>query len=206
MSGGYEEGYKNCPCFWGREPGSLLKILSNFKTDFRNLRVLDLGCGEGKNSIYFARRGAFVRALDISKKAIENAKKAWPDDKQILWEIADAESIELLKEEHDIVVSYGLLHCLKSKENIIELIEKLKKTTKTGGYQIVCAFNDRFQDLSAHPGFNPTLLSHSFYLKSFSDWEILNVSDSDLEETHPHNNLKHKHSLTRLIARKANKK
>ena len=203
MDGGYEEGYKNCSCFWGREPGSLLKVLDNYVSDFQNLRVLDPGCGEGKNSIYFAHRGASVRAFDISRKAIENAKKAWPDEKNIHWEIADVERVEFLKEDHDIVVSYGLFHCLRSQDKISEIIKKLKWTTKKGGYQIVCAFNDRFQDLSAHPGFTPTLLNHDFYLGAFSDWEVINVSDSDLEETHPHNNLKHKHSLTRLIARKS---
>ncbi|WP_176723208.1 class I SAM-dependent methyltransferase [Lysinibacillus sphaericus] len=33
-------------------------------------RVLELGCGSGRNSIYMARQGCSVSALDISKKAI----------------------------------------------------------------------------------------------------------------------------------------
>ena len=31
---------------------------------------------------------------------------------------------------------------------------------------------------------------------------MLEVSDTDLVETHPHNQVRHTHSMTRLIARK----
>lgn len=38
--------------------------------DLRGARLLDLGCGNGEYSLYFAARGAQVTAIDVSKVAI----------------------------------------------------------------------------------------------------------------------------------------
>jgi len=78
LDGGYDEGYRACPCFWGDKPGSLvaqLLIEQNFAGKF----VLDLGCGEGKNAAAFARAGASVTAIDCSELAISNGKAAFRD-------------------------------------------------------------------------------------------------------------------------------
>jgi SAM-dependent methyltransferase len=40
-----------------------------------NLRVLDLGCGTGKNSIFLAERGSAVTGVDISETALDYAAK-----------------------------------------------------------------------------------------------------------------------------------
>jgi len=45
------------------------------ESNFSGLKVIDLGCGEGKNALYFAERGAEVVGIDISRVAIEHAKQ-----------------------------------------------------------------------------------------------------------------------------------
>lgn len=39
-------------------------------------KVLDIGCGAAPMSLYFADKGAIVKGIDVSKKAIEENKKA----------------------------------------------------------------------------------------------------------------------------------
>ena len=41
----------------------------------KNAQVLDVGCGEGRNSIFMAKLGNKVDAFDISENGIEKAKK-----------------------------------------------------------------------------------------------------------------------------------
>ena len=71
--GGYDIGYKKCNSFWGTTPSSLiLKLNAEFK-NYQNKSILDIGCGEAKNAIYFAEKGCYVDAFDISEFAIANA-------------------------------------------------------------------------------------------------------------------------------------
>ena len=202
MDGGYDEGYKACNCFWGTQPGSLILRLKEAIGDFKGLRVLDAGCGEGKNAAYLAGLGATVDAFDLSDKAIEHARVLWADHVNVNWEVADARELRISDDSYDIVVAYGLLHCLRTPTEVATLTHRLMKATRKQGFHVVCSFNDRHQELHAHPGFKPVLLPHSFFEALYMNWKLIHSSDTDLHEAHPHNNLPHTHSMTRLIARK----
>lgn len=206
MDGGYDEGYRACPCFWGAEPSSLVTELADLISDFRGLRVLDVGCGEGKNSIFLANKGAEVTAYDVSSIAIEHAIVTAQNAgaESVRFFIGDVREQQHLNGKYDIVVAYGLFHCLKDADEIRHLCRSLQNMTAKGGYFVLCAFNDRAQDLSAHPGFNPTLLAHEEYASLFRSWDLLQIHDRDLFEVHPHNNIPHSHSMTRILAQKGN--
>ena len=203
MNGGYEAGYLACPCFWGRDPGRLVRHLSKYLADFRNIIVLDAGCGEGKNAAFLAKQGAHVRAVDVSEAAIRNGISVFDvREGAIRWEIGDIRTIDLGGEEYDIVIAYGLLHCLPTESDLCKAVHKLQRATKVGGFNVVCALNSRYQELSAHPDLAPTLLAHEGFMALYAGWEILEASDTDLTETHPHNNISHTHSLTRMLTRR----
>jgi ubiquinone/menaquinone biosynthesis C-methylase UbiE len=201
-NGGYDDGYSAMPCFWGKEPGSLVRtFLSQHSVE--GMDVLDLGCGEGKNANAFAKAGSRAVAVDCSKNAIRNGKTAFSNP-MVEWHIADAQCFasSQLNCAYDVLIAYGLLHCLASESAVISLVHEIQRIAKPGGTAIIVAFNNRSQDLSAHPGFDPLLLEHSWYLNAFSDWEIKGATDTDLYETHPHNEIPHHHSLTRMVVRK----
>jgi len=202
LNGGYDDGYRECPCFWGTEPGSLVRRLPEFVSEFRGLEVLDAGCGEGKNAAFLAQQGARVDAFDVSEFAVENGRRQWPDLDGVRWRVADARNEDLPVNHYDIVIAYGFTHCLADKAEVARLVDRLQAACKPTGLHLLVAFNDRRQELEAHPGFHPTLLPHAGYLNLYSGWELLTTSDTDLTETHPHNQIEHTHSMTRLIARK----
>ncbi|MBF0274333.1 MAG: class I SAM-dependent methyltransferase [Nitrospinae bacterium] len=204
-NGGYDLGYKNCGCFWGHKAGSLIYKIDDFINNYKGLNVLDLGCGEAKNAIYLSNKGCFVDAIDISKFAIKNANDRLLKNKRIKLKQADVLKFKLSENHYDIIIAYGLFHCLKEKSEIIYLISKCMNSLKLNGYFIVCAFNSRRQELSiAHKDFKPLLLQHKEYLSFFDKNKILYESDNDLFETHPHNKIPHTHSMTRLIINKLN--
>jgi 2-polyprenyl-3-methyl-5-hydroxy-6-metoxy-1,4-benzoquinol methylase len=167
------------------------------------MQILDAGCGEGKNAVYLAGFSAFVRAIDVSPLAIRNAKMAWGNPPNVTWEIADIRTTVLPRGAYDVIVAYGLLHCLPSVDDVHLTAQRLQEATAPGGYNVICAFNNRTQDLrDAHPNLRPTLLTHDDYRLLYSPWAELAVSDSDLHESHPDRSVPHVHSLTRLLARK----
>ena len=198
----YDAGYALCPCFWGRRPGRLVSELTRLLPSWQDLSVLDLGCGEGKNAAFAAKRGANVLAIDASRLALRNAVAAWPRVSNIHWQHADIREIELLPNAYDVILAYGLLHCLTSESQVLRVVADIQHATIAGGFNVVCAFNSRHQDLRAHPGFVPTLLAHDDYVRLYSTWALDHSTDTDLNETHPHNGIPHTHSMTRLIARK----
>jgi ubiquinone/menaquinone biosynthesis C-methylase UbiE len=197
--GGYDDGYAACPCFWGREPGSLVRTFLSQRS-VNSLRVLDLGCGEGKNALAFANAGASVVAVDCSELALKNGKAAFGTD-NIEWHHDDCVSYLDECNGFDVIVMYGLLHCLRSVDEIAGVIAGAVRATKMGGYHLLVAFNDGAHDLSAHPSFKPTLVSHGFYIRQYDAHTITSAENAVIHETHPNNGIAHFHSLTRLVAR-----
>jgi SAM-dependent methyltransferase len=53
----------------------LLAALEHFGDDIEGARLLDLGCGNGSSSLFFAKRGANVTSVDISEVAIQSLSK-----------------------------------------------------------------------------------------------------------------------------------
>jgi tellurite methyltransferase len=199
-TGGYDDGYSVCPCFWGQAPGSLVRDFLATEPPLKGCTVLDLGCGEGKNANAFATAGALVDAVDCSDLAIANGRRAFPSER-IHWIKSNGIDHLRMCPTYDFVVLYGILHCLPSAQSISELIALAQRKTTAGGIHFVVAFNNGPHDMSAHPGFKPTLVSHAFLCEQYADQTILSQSDSVLREIHPHNQIPHFHSITRIIAK-----
>lgn len=199
-AGGYDDGYSLVPCFWGKSPASLVAQYLKDNSP-AGLKVLDIGAGEGKNANAFAEAGAQVDAIECSSYAIENGIRTFGDNK-INWIEADASKFPIEASIYDIVVSYGLIHCLQSERSAFDLLKKTQQALKVGGDYIMASFNSGSHDLSAHPGFKPLLLDHNWFVEMFENWRIIHLTDSLLYETHPHNEISHHHSITRAWARK----
>lgn len=205
--GQYDIEYKNCSCFWGSEPSKYVKLIPNY---ISSGRALDLGAGEGKNSFYLASLGFKVVAIDVSLYAIRNFinraikesnnKKSKVENIDIIcaditdWPIAD---------KFDVVISYGLLHCLNSEKEIALLIKKMKAATKKRGINVICTFTNELGVPKIQDYLNPTFLPKmALKKKYYNDWQILNYESDVIEHKHPTSKKLHKHSVCRMIARK----
>lgn len=104
-------------------------------------KILDLGCGAGKNSIYFAGHGAQVTGYDFSKVAITVAKER--ADKENLSINFEVRSIgELLPLDHasvDIVLDVMSSHALSNTEQAV-YVSELNRVLKPGGYAFIRTF------------------------------------------------------------------
>jgi 2-polyprenyl-3-methyl-5-hydroxy-6-metoxy-1,4-benzoquinol methylase len=85
------------------------KLLGNL----RGKRVLDVGCGEGSNSVLMAKYGARVTGVDISPGFIEVCKqRAQLDGVEFQTEFlcSPLETVNLATESFDIIWGDGILH------------------------------------------------------------------------------------------------
>lgn len=104
--------------------------LKKMMPDFKDKRVLDLGCGFGWHCIYAASNGArSVVGVDISKKMLEVAKSK-TDSELIKYICMPMEDIDFEEDSFDVVISSLALHYVKSFEDVLS---KIKKCLVKGG-------------------------------------------------------------------------
>jgi len=74
--------------------------------DFRQQRILELGCGDGRLTVGIARHAQSVVAFDPDADAVERAKRALPGElaECVTYRVASGKEIELEPHSFDIVV------------------------------------------------------------------------------------------------------
>lgn len=105
-----------------------------------DLRVLDLGCGTGRNSNYLAERGNLVFGLDLAANALklasERAEKAGLSEqtKYLRQSIGDKLSFE--DNSFDLILDITASNSIKSSEREVYLKES-SRVLKPGGFMIL---------------------------------------------------------------------
>jgi 2-polyprenyl-3-methyl-5-hydroxy-6-metoxy-1,4-benzoquinol methylase len=203
----YQTEYELSPCFWGTTPAKYVRLLvDHIGKNLSNMNILDFGAGEGKNAVYLASYGANLTAVDISSIALSRFSLQPNYDEassRIKTKVSDIRDVNFGNDTFDIVIAYGILHCLDRVSEISNQIAKIKNWVKKSGYFVGCTFTDELPSPECQP-----YLSEQSYLKKgelrmfFDDWSVIEYEDSILEDLHPTTKLIHRHSLSRILARK----
>ncbi len=99
--------------------------------DISGKRILDLGCGAGENSVYFAKKGAICVASDYSPGMVEVALNlAAINSVKIEGAIVNAMAIDFPDCSFDIVYAANLLHHLPDPQ---ACIQEMYRILKPGG-------------------------------------------------------------------------
>lgn len=152
-----------------REPSNkLIKVLKEIKGN----KALDVACGAGRNSIYLAKKGFEVLAIDISQVALDElADKGFEN---ITCKLVDLDDYEFNKNSYDLIVMTNFLD-----RNIIP---KLSAALKTNGILFIETYMEDKEN--EKPPSNPDFLLKKDELKSFFDdsFEILDYDEFFNEE------------------------
>ena len=82
------------------------------------LKVLEVGCGRGSLSSYFAEDGHDCFLLDMSETVIGTAKEIFKTNgHQGSFHVGDANSMTFEDDKFDVIVSIGLLEHFENLEN-----------------------------------------------------------------------------------------
>ena len=95
------------------------------KINIKKPRVLDIGCGNGRDSYFFNKKGFKVTGIDISKKAIQKNSKVLV--KNLIFKKFDIDKDEI-KNKYDVIYCRFFVHTVSEllENKLISLIKKSK--------------------------------------------------------------------------------
>jgi tellurite methyltransferase len=196
----YEEEYKIDRYYWGLEPSKMCYRLLEKLPPVRRLRLLDIGCGEGKDAVFFARVGYEVTAVDISDAGIEKTKRL-ADQASVSIQVYKADILDYrLDTGYDILFSSGVLHYMKPDLRE-EIFNNYKQHTNPGGIHMFNVFVHK--PFIAPP---PEKEPHAYKWKSgelftyYHDWLIEDCREYifDCQSS----GVPHQHAMNQLMAQK----
>lgn len=113
------------------EMPTTLKLLGNIE----GKKILDLGCGPGLYTKELIKRGAKVKAMDISEEEIKIAQKENPE---IEFKVGDSENLPYNDKEFDIVLATLVLEHIEDWTNSLR---EIKRVLNKGGIFIFSTGN-----------------------------------------------------------------
>ncbi len=166
----------------------------------RPLKLLDIGCGEGRNSVFFARNGYDVTAFDLSKAGVEKTRRL-ADKIGVKINVFKADVNDFrLEEEFDILFSTGVLHYIPS-ELRKEILENYKKYTSPNGIHMFSVFvNKPFiepapeKEVYAQKWISGELFTY------YHDWKVEFCTEEIFDCMS--SGIPHKHATNRILTRR----
>lgn len=130
-------------------------------------KALDVACGTGRNSIFLAKNGFEIDALDISHIALDTLKSR--DFQNISCRLVDLDNCEIVENYYDLIVMTNFLD-----RNIIP---KLKNALKAKGILFIETYME--DEMNEKTSSNPNFLLKKGELKTFFNdkFEILEYDE-----------------------------
>ena len=196
----WEDSYKdyNASTF-GMKPNATLDEFQHLLD--KSGSVLDVGCGEGQNSLYLANLGyAKVDAFDLSESAIAKLNRlATSKDLHVNAWAQDLTQFTFSK-SYDLVMSFGTLHFVE-KESWKSFIRRAKENTTINGMHIIQLFTNVLPASPDIASFAVGLANDGEIKELYKDWDILQFKSYTFEDEHP-GVPKHYHASNKLVAQK----
>lgn len=198
----FDEMYTGPDFYWGKTPSAICeRVIAIMKpAPGRRLRLLDLGCGEGRNAVFFARHGFQVTGLDLSPVGLEKAR-GYAMDMGVHVETIQGDVVAYqLQDTYDVIFSTGTLHYLPP-ELRGQRFQNYKDRTLPDGIHVLSVFVRKpfipqapDSEATAHAYRSGELMGY------YWNWEILYCTEEIFDCTS--GGVPHKHAVNRIIARR----
>lgn len=196
----YEKFYESEEYYWGTEPADFLDKLIALKQPRPGMKILDIGCGEGKDAVYMAKKGYTVTAFDLTESGIAKTKRLAEENRVRIKAYVDDINTFESDERFDIIYSSGTLQYL-SKDKIQPFFEKIMKMTNPGGLNYFNVFVEK-PFIAAAPDWDKeeSLWKTGELFSWYADWKIHYIDETIFECSS--SSEKHYHCMDTILAEK----
>lgn len=196
----YEKWYEGDQYYWGLEPASFLDELMKLCPPAAGIKVLDIGCGEGKDAVYMAQKGYDVTAFDLTDNGIRKTL-ALADQKEVKIKafVDDINTFET-DEQFDIIYSSGTVQYLFD-ENKKEFFDKIDRMTRPDGIVFFNVFVEKsFLEFPPDWDKEEKMWKSGELFTYFADWKIERIDEVIFEDLS--GGIPHYHCMDTIVCRK----
>jgi tellurite methyltransferase len=184
---------------WGPDPGRLVARIQDW---CRTGDVLDVGCGDGKNALFLERLGFAVTGVDISGQALDLLSDRFAAANHVpkgTYTEADIESW-LPEGTFDVLLSYGLFHCLRPAHRV-ERHRLMQTKLRPGGIIVFSTLTDGIPMPQDHRTPDVNLSSPDEVSSLWDGYEVVEETVGHIVESHPPVVPSHRHEVTWVVAK-----
>jgi SAM-dependent methyltransferase len=104
------------------------------------VRILELGCGEGRDAGFLLKKGYDLTATDISPEAIRYCRERWPEFSEN-FRVLDCVDGQL-DEKFDFIYAVAVIHMLVEDDHRAAFYRFIWERLCDGGTALVCTMGD----------------------------------------------------------------
>jgi Cyclopropane fatty acid synthase and related methyltransferases len=198
----YDGEYLKAAYYWGLTHSALAEQVVKIMPDHarQGRRLLDIGSGEGRDAVYFAKCGFNVDALELSVPGLEKIRE-YSESAGCAVNALHADMIGYeLTGSYDVIYSMGSLQFLPLAERP-KHFEKYKRHTRSGGLNAHLVFVEK-PFIKPAPDWQK---NEYFYLSGdlaayYHDWEIIQCEERIIDCNSA--GIPHRHAVSYIVARK----
>ena len=196
----YEKWYEGDAYYWGLEPGRFLEELIELCPPSADKKVLDIGCGEGKDAVYMAQKSYDVTAFDLTENGIRRTVSLAEKRNVNIRAYVDDINTFSTDEQFDVIYSTGTVQYL-FEENKKGFFEKLDKITKKNGIVYINVFVEKpFLELPPDWDMEEKMWKSGELFTYFADWKVERIDEVIFEDNS--GGIPHYHCMDIIICRK----
>ena len=134
----YDDYYRSTPDVFGSEPNAIL--VEHAELIEPSATALDIGCGQGRNTLFLARRKITVHALDPSIEAVRAVKVAAEMEGLAIRTILGGfEDLEQEPDGYGAILVFGVIPDLR-REQVTALVAAIERVLAPNGLLFITAF------------------------------------------------------------------
>ena len=112
----------------------------------QGMRVLDAGCGYGRNLVYLLREGCEVFALDVDHEGVDHVRQLAamlaPQLPPENFRVSTIEKMGFPDAFADVVICNSVLHFARDEQHFLAMVEELWRVLRPGGI-LFCRLGSR---------------------------------------------------------------
>ena len=138
------------------------------------MRVLDAGCGYGRNLVHLLRQGCEVFAVDANAEGVEHvqalAAQLAPDLPATNFRVGLIEKMDFPDDFADVVICSSVLHFARDEAHFLAMLKELWRVLRPGG-MLFCRLGSRI-------GMNfQRLRGNIFRINDGSEWFLVDEAE-----------------------------